>query len=218
MPNYTETTIELIKSTIENVSVGSSKRIILDLGSYTLTSAGNNAVIANSGRCKLISGKITTNSTNTAAVNNTGTFEMTGGEIEATGQRQAIYNDGGTLTISGTALLTATTSVRGTVQNHTTGGTITILGGTIVSPNYSAVVNEYGTLVLGVDDSSIDATTPVLRGKDYAVVNSATFNFFDGKLMGKSGRVSGTINNHAGSYVDTTETFGGESYYVRYLN
>lgn len=218
VPNNTETTIELIKSTIENVSVGSSKRIILDFGSYTLTSAGNSAVIANSGRCKLISGKITTNSTNTAAVNNTGTFEMTGGEIEATGQRQAIYNDGGTLTISGTALLTATTSIRGTVQNHTTGGTITILGGTIVSPNYSAVVNEYGTLVLGVDDSSIDATTPVLRGKNYAVVNSATFNFFDGKLMGKSGRVSGTINNHAGSYVDTTETFGGESYYVRYLN
>ncbi len=217
VPQNTETTVMLIKNTIENITIPNTKRVILDFGNYTLTSANDNAVIENKGRCKLISGKITTNSTKTSAINNTGTFEMTGGEIEATGQRQAIYNDGGTVTISGTAVLSAATPVRGTVQNHTAGGTITILGGTIISPNFSAVVNEAGTLVLGDDDGTIDATTPILRGKDNAVVNSATFNFFDGKLMGKSGRVSGSITNHAGNYVDVTETFSGDTYFVRYL-
>ncbi len=214
----TETTITLIKNTIENVTVPTTKNIIFDFQTFTLSSADNNAVIVNKGISKLISGTITTNSSTTAAVNNTGTFYVTGGSIEATGQRQAIYNDGGSLTISGTAVLNATTSVRATVQNHASGGTITILGGTITSPNYSAVFNEAGTVILGDDDGTINATTPVLRGKNYGIINSDTFNFYDGKLMGKSGSVSGTIDNHVGNYVDTTETLSGVTYNVKYLN
>lgn len=214
----TETTITLIKNTIENVTVPTTKNIIFDFQTFTLSSADNNAVIVNKGISKLISGTITTNSSTTAAVNNTGTFYVTGGSIEATGQRQAIYNDGGSLTISGTAVLNATTSVRATVQNHASGGTITILGGTITSTNYSAVFNEAGTVILGDDDGTINATTPVLRGKNYGIINSDTFNFYDGKLMGKSGSVSGTIDNHVGNYVDTTETLSGVTYNVKYLN
>lgn len=218
VPQNTETTVTLIKNTIENITIPATKRVILDFGNYTLTSANDNAVIENKGTCKFISGKITTNSIKTAAINNTGTFEMTGGEVEATGQRQAVYNDGGTFTISGSSILTATTPVRAAVQNHSAGGTINILGGTIIAPNFSAVVIEAGTVNIGDDDGTIDATTPVLRGRNYAVVNSATFNFYDGKLMGQDGIVSGNTNNHAGSYVDTTETIGSDSYFVRYLN
>ena len=218
VPQNTETTVTLIKNTIENITIPATKRVILDFGNYTLTSANDNAVIENKGTCKFISGKITTNSIKTAAINNTGTFEMTGGEIEATGQRQAVYNDGGTFTISGSSILTATTPVRAAVQNHTAGGTINILSGTIIAPNFSAVVIEAGTVNIGDDDGTIDATTPVLRGRNYAVVNSATFNFYDGKLMGQDGIVSGNTNNHVGSYVDTTETIGSDSYFVRYLN
>ena len=217
------TTIQLISNTVENVSVPSNKKVTFDLGQYTLTSSDNRAVITNAGQSSFISGTITTNSQNTAAINNTGTLTVSGGSIYATGLRQAIYNDGGTLTIQGNPYLHATTSIRATVQNALSNGsspgTVNILGGTIISPNYAAVQNSVGTLNVGVNSSTLNQTDPVLRGFTYAVMNSATFNFYNGKLMGKSGIKSGNINySQYGSPVTTTEVVDDITYHVCYLN
>ena len=225
VPQSTQTTIELLRDTIENVSIPRTKNVILDLNGYTITSSDNTAVLTVAGTAKMLNGTITTNSQNTAAVNVTGTFEMTGGTIRATGLRQAIFNNGGSVTISGNAYLSASTSVRATVQNDLnneslTGrpGTITILGGTIVSQNFSAVNNVQGTLIIGNKDGNIDTTTPIVRGSQKGVINSATFNFYDGKIMGLTGSYTGTVNDNDGTGIITTsEVFDGDTYTVSYV-
>ena len=122
--------------------------------------------------------------------------------------------------------MSASTSVRATVQNDLnneslTGrpGTITILGGTIVSQNFSAVNNVQGTLIIGNKDGNIDTTTPIVRGSQKGVINSATFNFYDGKLMGLTGSYTGTVNDNDGTGIITTsEVFEGDTYTVSYVD
>ena len=221
VPSNTETTIQLIRNAIENITVASNKNIILDLQSYTLTSADNSAVIVNKGTTKLISGTITTNSTSTSAINNdsTGRFTMTGGSIIATGQRQAIYNDGGTVNITGVAYLQASTGIRATVQNLNN-GTMTITGGTIISINQEAVKNAGGKLTIGSKDGIVDQTTPILRGATYGVTNSSVFNFYDGVLKGKTGAISGSVSDREENttITNTTETIDGNNYHIAYLS
>ena len=51
-------------------------------------------------------------------------------------------------------------------------------------------------------------------------MNSANFNFYDGKIMGVTGAISGSITiQEAGStIVTTTEVVDGVTYNVKYLN
>ena len=217
----TETTITLIRNTIENVTIASNRNIILDLQSYVLSSPGDNAVIVNKGRCQIISGTILTNSSRTSAINNeaTGNLMITGGSILATGLRQAIYNDGGVVTIMGNAYLEAKTGIRATVQNHNSNGSIVITGGTIVSPNFSAVYNEAGTLIVGEKDGNINVTKPVFEGAIYGINNDATFKFYDGIVKGIAGAISGTIaeKEQNSTIVNITQVQGEVTYNVAYL-
>ncbi len=217
-PANTQTTIKLLRNTIENVTVTYNKNIILNLQTHSITNSNNNAVITNNGTLKMISGTINTNSTSTAAVNNKANFTITGGSILATGARQAIYNDGGTLTISGSAYLRATTEVRATVQNQAN-STITITGGTIVSTKQEAVSNA-GTLTIGTKDGNIDITSPILQGTTHGVTNTSIFNFYDGILKGKNAAFSGTMNDteQNSTVVNNTETIDGQTYNTAYLN
>ena len=218
----TETTITLIRNTIENITIASNRNIVLNLQSYVLSSPGDSAVIVNKGRCKITSGTVLTNSSKTSAINNesTGTLMITGGSILATGQRQAIYNDGGMVTIMGNAYLKATTSVRATVQNHSSGGSVVITGGTIISPNFSAVYNEAGILIIGEKDGNINATKPVFEGAIYGINNEATFKFYDGIVKGITGAINGPIAEKEvnSMLVNITQVQGEVTYNVTFLD
>ena len=225
-PGNTETTIELLRDTIEKVTIAANKNIILDCQSYVLSNPDSNAVITVSGRLKLIGGTISTNSASTSAinVNNSAHFTMTGGSIVATGKRQAVYNDGGTVTISGTAHLSAKALVeasnkRGTVQNLA-GGTLIITGGTIETASSDGIgVTNLGTMTIGEKDTNIVTTTPVIVGASIGVNNTGTFNFYDGILKGKTSAANASpsdIEDNA-AVINGTELIGDSTYNTMYL-
>ncbi len=193
VPDNTETTVVILDNITENISIPSRKKIIFDLQSYTISNNGNSAVITNRGYLKIINGTITSDA-DTAIINNNspGELVITGGNLLATGSRQTIYNDKGSVTISGTAYLSSVTPERATVHNLAS-STMTITGGTIVSANQQAVIN-YGNLVIGTKDGTINTSSPELIGATYGVTNDSSFNYYDGVIKGVSGAISGSIN------------------------
>ena len=232
VPSGTQTTITLIRNTKELITIPSGKNIILAGENYTLSNINNTAtnspVITNSGRLTIVSGTYKSASETTAVINNTGTLYITGGNVIAVGQRQAVYNNGGTLEISGTAYLSATTPVRGTIHNQKGDksgrqGTTTIKGGTIISYNYSAVYNDEGIVTIGEKDSIINITSPVLQGAIYAVdVNSekaTTFNLYDGIFKGVTDSLNSPITDQEDdTQLETTqEEIDSVTYIVTYL-
>ena len=160
------------------------------------------------------------------AIYNKGTVNISGTAVltSYSSDRATVQNDASNarITISGGTISSLNTNCqRGAVQNGS--GTLIITGGTIISKSANAAngpsgVQNAGTLRIGDDDGTITSSTPVIQAKKYGVYNTGTFNFYDGKLMGVQGSVSGSITNHAGSYVDTTETIGSDTFYVKYLN
>lgn len=214
----TETTVTILTDLTENIQIPARKRVILDLQGNTLRNNGVSPVITNYGRLKIISGTITSN-TSQGVINNKsgGILEVSGGSIIATGTRQAIYNDGGTVTISGTAYLSATSIERPTVNNLAS-STMIITGGTIFSENKQAVDN-LGTLTIGAKDGTIDLTIPTLIGATDGVTNSNIFNFYDGKIYGKTAAITGSVTDIEtnSSIVSTTDTIGSETYNLNYL-
>ena len=217
----TSTSIVLIRDTAENITIASNKIITFDFQSYKLSSPNDNAAIVNNGKCQFISGMIETSSSKTAAVNNnaSGTFTMSGGSIVAKGLRQAIYNDGGKVNISG-GYLEALTNVRATVQNHASSGSITITGGSIVSTNFSGVNNEAGKMFIGAKDGSVDTSTPIIIGKEYGLLNSATLKFYDGTIKGITGAISGSVSEIEDNVTitRTIEQIDGVMYNIAYLS
>ena len=125
--------------------------------------------------------------------NTTPNVTITGGTF--TGDNGGIaVNGAGTLEIGGTASITA---VNSGISNART-GTVTITGGTIISTGNAAVRNNStGTITIGLDDSDVSTTSPVITGKTYGVQNQeGTVNFYDGKIVGQSGNesaISGTV-------------------------
>ena len=155
-----------------------------------------------------------------AVINNKGggNLYVTGGNIIVTGTRQAIYNEGGTVTISGTANISSTSTERATVQNHS--GTLNIIGGTIVSSGFSAVVNESGkTLNIGTKDGNISTSSPIIQGADYGISNDGTLKFYDGKIKGITDAFSNMPNDIEtnSQIVNGTEQIDGETYKTAHL-
>ncbi len=193
-----QTTIELLKNSKEQVTIPVGKNIILDLGDSILSNNGNKSVIECKGTLTLINGKIDTKSNSGAAINVvSGSFTMSGGSIIA-GARQAVYITGGTATISGTAYLKSATDgaynnmERATVQNVS--GSLIITGGTIEATKQHAVASAT-TLTIGTKDGSINTTTPVIIGEINGVGNTGTFNFYDGIIKGKTNAIDGTVDD-----------------------
>ena len=224
-----ETTITLLRNTNENIKIGKNKNIIFDFQSYTLSNSNTNAVIETEGNVTMVGGNIETNSDKTSAVNvkSTGSFTITGGSIVATGKRQAIYNEGGTVTISGNPYLSsraeyAANNKRGTVQNlsyNNIVGTMVITGGTIESFATNGVgVSNSANLTIGVDDGNVSTSVPLIKGIGTGVVNTGTFNFYDGILKGQSNAISGNVvTNQNNSIVTSSEVIDGVTYQVKYL-
>ena len=113
----------------------------------------------------------------------------------------------------------------GTITNDTTyamlisGGTATITGGTIETPNsYYGISNQGGgiltitggtiktgidnssILTLGIDDTNVSKTVPSIIGKEYGVKNTGTFNFYDGVIEGETEAISGTVTKTPTDY------------------
>ena len=186
-PNNTKTTIRLIKDIESNLSISSSKDVVLNLNGHTLY-YDNGTVITNSGILEIRGGEITTLAESGAVNNNsTGNLKLVDTRVIANGTRQALYNNGGIVEISGNSYLSSLSEVRATVHNLKS-GTITILGGEIVSLNQQAVYNESGTLIIGEDDGVVHTSTPILRGGTYGVTGNS-YSFYDGVIKGVDGAV-----------------------------
>ncbi len=225
--NNTATTIKLLVSTYENITISKNQNIILDLQGNTLKNSQNAAVIENSGTLLIQNGTITS-SVGFAVINNNGGGRITvsSGSIISRGTRQAIYNNkGGTVIINGSAYLSSTatgapsgsTIERATIQNMD-GGTLIITGGTIIGVNQHAVSNE-GTLTIGTEDGEVNTTLPVLNGKMHGVNNYGTFNFYDGILRGENAAIYGDTNSIENGYQITLDedNVNGTAYHQAYL-
>ena len=223
-PANTLTTIELLKDTMESLTVSSSKKIIFDFAGRTLSNNGNSAVIVSEGEITITNGTLQSNADTAAIDANDGKLTITGGQIIATGTRQAIYIRNATVEVSGTAYFSSQTSgkpngssmERGTIQNIA--GTLIITGGTIVGEKQQAISNE-GTLTIGSKDGSITVSTPELVGKIYGVKSTGTFNFYDGIIKGQTNSINGTVTDKEtnSQIINGTETIGGATYQTAYL-
>ncbi len=220
-------TITLLEDTREQFTVAAGTDIVLDLNGHKLSdnAVAGQPVIENYGKITIVNGTITS-SLRAGVLNNDDTGEMLIGNdarIVATGSRQAIYNNGGKLEITGNAYLSATTGERATVQNLNN-GELVITGGTIISAKQEAVKVESGTLVIGVEDGSVDNTTPVLQGATYGLNTGVDVAMFDGILKGKNGAINDTTHITATEVGATsvgidsvvTEVIDGATYKVVY--
>lgn len=189
--------------------------------------AGESKPIQNNGGTVVITGGRLECNSKAAVINNvsSGRLDITGGEIIGTyaNKGQGIYIAGNAVTnIGGTAYIENVSigsgnDARAAVDNA--GGKLTITGGTIVSKAYMAVNTRASgaETYIGTEDSTIDTTTPVVIGADYALNSgSGSVYVYDGIFKtSKSGATTaynGTINilsdtqfnNSNSETVDTT--------------
>ena len=185
-------TIMFLDDLREQVQVAVGQDITLDLNGYQLrdNNVTGQPVIKNEGKLTVTNGKVTS-SLGAGVINNLSTGELevgNGARIEATGTRQAVWNDGGVVVISGDAYLKAVSSQRATL--HSLGGSVTIEGGTIIATNQEAVKIEAGTLTIGVQDGTIDRTTPIMQGATNGLTTSVDVSMYDGTLRGKGAAIN----------------------------
>ena len=219
--NNTQTTVKLLANTSEIISVAKNQNIIFDFGNNILSNVGNNPVISNYGTVVISNGMITSDAPKNGAVNNesTGRITINGGSIVVTGGRQALYNNKGIAEISGTAYLSSVSTERAAVQNVSE-GTLTVKGGTIISTGMHGIVNA-GTMTIGEKDGNVVQNNPVIQGIINGVNSTASYNFYDGILKGKT-KAYNNKNNISDietdySVVDSEEEISGELYKTAYI-
>lgn len=198
-------TIKLLKDTNETIEITEEKEIVFDLQNHTVTygtpTSGNTMI--NHGNVTITNGKIANTSSN-GTINNYGLLKVTTGGIIEAGKKQAVYNDGGTLFIDGDAILTSTATDRSTIHNLNS-GVATILGGTVTSSGWIAVLNENGSLTIGEKDGVVDTTTPIIVGKKFGVATkqdsaSLAYNFYDGIIKGQTFPIGKTTTSQDTNY------------------
>ena len=103
----------------------------------------------------------------------------------------AYISNNSTLTVSNSTLNSVNSSNR--VFNNRYKGTLNITSGNYTSGSTECIYNDEGVLNIGEKGGVISITSPVIQGSKYAVNNAGTFNLYDGKLIGGTAPVSGTI-------------------------
>lgn len=229
-----QTTVKLLANTEEQITVSSNKNIVFNLQNFTVSrTSGQDGVIENYGTVSIINGKLTSSITGAVINNYKGaTLYISGGSLIGTASKkgQAIYNKGGTVEISGNAYMCTNTKDRATVHNLADGntpGTITITGGTIISNNYIAIINDKNSvaITIGTEDGTVDKTTPVIQGGTYGLSknNNAGFNFYDGIIKGKTKAINGdeavliTDSETGYDIAHADEIIDGKTYKTAYL-
>ena len=179
-----ETKIELLQNTSELLEINQNKKIIIDLQNHTISNHQSNPIIENNGSLIIKNGAMTTNASH-GAINNeeTGNLKLENLNITATGTKQALYNNGGIAEITGNSTLTSTSNQRPTLQNINN-GTLIIKEGTIISYNFSAVINE-ANMIIGIKDDDPNRTSPSIQGKVYGINSTKNYNFYNGSIKGQ---------------------------------
>ena len=49
-------------------------------------------------------------------------------------------------------------------------------------------------MTIGIKDGIISTTSPIIRGNTYGIESTKTLKIYDGKIMGITGAISGTVN------------------------
>ena len=235
----TETTITLLKDTLEAVYIAADKNIVLDLDGHRLYNDGTKnaksmndnttrpSVIENLGSIKIKNGTINANARQSVINTATGTVIIENTSVTHTGvgnnnTKQAIYLYSGTLIVTGNSTISANNSGayqgvnRGVIQ--TDAGTVRILGGTVTSATGPAITSKAaGTIELGEKDGSILNTSPVIQGATNGIETPGTLKFYDGIVKGKTAAISGTVSDTevGATEVNSTETIGSDTYYTR---
>lgn len=223
--NNTQTTIVLLKNTVEDTTITAGKNIVIDFPNLVLSSAGYYPVLyVHGGTLTLNNGTIFTDATQAAInVDDGGELIMTGGRIVSYGTKQALYVDnGGTATISGTAFLTAQALIegknrRGTAQTKS-GGTLNILGGTIEATGTDGIaVSNAGIVNIGTKGGGVSTTSPAIQGVSYGLyIEGGVANFYDGIIKGQTLAIYNEqliLENEPGyAVLHGTETIGGNTY------
>lgn len=179
-----ETKIELLQNTSELLEINQNKKIIIDLQNHTISNHQSNPIIENNGSLIIKNGAMTTNAPQ-GAINNeeTGNLKLENLNITATGTKQALYNNGGIAEITGNSTLTSTSNQRPTLQNINN-GTLIIKEGTIISYNFSAVINE-ANMIIGIKDDDPNRNSPSIQGKVYGINSTKNYNFYNGSIKGQ---------------------------------
>ena len=181
-------------------------------GTFTQNSGIINSV-ENSGTINVIDGTVKDLTSNNIANITGGTLNkiINTGQLKiqnATAKGFELYNNGGesiidtssgtayisnnsTLTVSNSTLNSVNSSNR--VFNNRYKGTLNITSGNYTSGSTECIYNDEGVLNIGEKGGIISITGPVIQGSKYAVNNAGTFNLYDGKLIGGTAPVSGTI-------------------------
>ena len=181
-------------------------------GTFTQNSGIINSV-ENSGTINVIDGTVKDLTSNNIANITGGTLNkiINTGQLKiqnATAKGFELYNNGGesiidtssgtayisnnsTLTVSNSTLNSVNSSNR--VFNNRYKGTLNITSGNYTSGSTECIYNDEGVLNIGEKGGVISITSPVIQGSKYAVNNAGTFNLYDGKLIGGTAPVSGTI-------------------------
>ncbi len=225
--NNTKTTLVLLKNISENFTVPSGKIIDINLNNHQLTNhTANNskAIIENNGHLTISTGTIYSTCQETASINNNknATLILKGNlNISSIGAKQVVYNNGARLEIQDNVYIKANSNIRATIHALNSATTI-ISGGTIVSEEYYAVLNDSNsTLIIG-DSSNGVRTTPTLRGYSYGIYNNnnTPCEVYDGTIMGRTAAINNENQVRTGAECKLqhrTETIKGEVYNVTYV-
>ena len=135
-----------------------------------------------------------------------GTLNVTGGVI--TGKNKGIYVDYGKVSMTD-----------GTISNgiYTSSGIINIEGGKVEGTNgISAGMNA--TVVIGKKDNNVNVNNPIIIGENYGI-NIGSAKIYDGKILGKTDAISGSINEiEEGKKIQVENTtYNDEEYKVANL-
>ena len=210
--------LEIVGGTWNTAIPSGSVSIVLNKSGSTLTISGgtltnnstatnDDSVVENTGGTVHIIGGTLIGNAQAAAINNrsSGIVNVSGGRIIGTNttKGQAIFIESGTVNISSDAYIENVSvssggNARAAVDNN--GGTLIITGGTIVSKQYNAVMNRNtnANTTIGSDDTIIDITTPVLRGKKYGLdADKGNASVYDGifESLDNTTAYKGTISD-----------------------
>ena len=135
-----------------------------------------------------------------------GTLNVTGGVI--TGKNKGIYVDYGKVSMTD-----------GTISNgiYNYGGTINIEGGKVEGTD-GISAGTSATVVIGKKDNNVNVNNPIIIGKNYGI-NISSAKIYDGKILGKTDAISGSINEiEEGKKIQVENTtYNDEEYKVANL-
>lgn len=235
------------------IEQSSSGTITITDGTITGGTGKNAVVNVKTGTIEISGGNISTTNADAVSNNSTGTLTITGGTITTTTGGAGVATANGNVTITGGTITGASYGVwinAGTVTIGSDNGTnepkitgdscegilntkanVTILSGEIKSTASAGISqSSTGTLTVGNKSNAVSTTIPKIDGaaNTYgAYIVAGTFNFYDGRITGKTGKsVSKEPNNTPTGYTrkitdngNGTETSTLDNHYnVRYLS